>query len=166
MAGGETLNIARSGEGTAIWFAGNLMTVKSPSVWSEGGFSLVEALAPRGRATPLHRDPSDESFYVLEGELCFHVEGEERLARAGDTIGVRRGTAHAFVVRSEQARFLVLNTPGTHDAFFAAAGEPAERRELPPSGPPDMGRMMAAATANGIEILGPPPFAEGGAASS
>ena len=60
----------KAGEGETLWFAGAHQTVKHPGAWSSGGFSLVEVTVPRGRATPLHRDPSDETFYLLEGEIC------------------------------------------------------------------------------------------------
>src|SRR3989337_2524615 len=78
------LNWIGAREGEAIWFNGALMDVKSPGVWSEDAFSLVEVAMERGRATALHRDPSHETFYVLEGDLLFHVDGDERRASAGE----------------------------------------------------------------------------------
>ena len=67
----------RSGEGETLWFAGAHQTVKQPGAWSDGKFSLVEVRVLRGRSTPLHRDPSDETFYLLDGEMLFHAEGSE-----------------------------------------------------------------------------------------
>jgi quercetin dioxygenase-like cupin family protein len=146
-------------EGERIWFNGALITVKSPGEWSDDAFSLVEVASTRGRATGLHTDPSHETFYVLEGELLFHVDGEEVHAAAGDTVTVRRGTPHAFLVESEVARFLVLNTPGTHDRFFRDGGVPAhEGAALADAPPPDLERTMAAAKAHGVCFMGPPPF--------
>lgn len=87
-----------AGEGETLWFAGAHQTVKHPGAWSDGLFSLVEVVVPRGRATPLHRDPSDETFYVLDGELLFHVDGAEQRVAGGGTVSVRRGVAHAFMV--------------------------------------------------------------------
>ena len=144
--------------GEAIWFNGALVTVKVPGAWSGDAFSLVEVVSSRGRATGLHTDPSHETFYVLEGELLFHVDGEEQRLRAGDTASVPNGVPHAFVVVSEVARFLVLNTPGTHDRFFRAGGEPALDRDLSAAPAPDHDRTMAAAREHGVVFLGPPPF--------
>ncbi len=148
-----------SGDGEAIWFNGALITIKFPGEWSDDRFSIVEVSAPRGRATGLHTDPSDETFYVLEGELCFHLDGHEQRAQAGDTVGVRRGVPHAFLVVSDVARFLVLNAPGTHDRFFRAGGSPVTDRDFDAAPPPDHARTMAAAREHGVEFLGPPPFA-------
>ena len=158
---GNNVNAFRqvdAGTGETLWFAGAHQTVKHPGEWSEGKFSLVEVAVPRGRATPLHSDPSDETFYVLEGEMLFHVDGEECAASAGDTVALRRGVPHAFVATSEVARFLVLNTPGTHDAYFRDGGEPATHDDFDAAPPPDYEKMEASNRKHGVEILGPPPF--------
>jgi quercetin dioxygenase-like cupin family protein len=146
------------GEGEAIWFNGALMNVKVPGEWSDDAFSLVEVTSTEGRATGLHIDPSHETFYVLEGELLFHVDGEERRAEAGDSVAVPEGVPHAFLVVSDVARFLVLNTPGTHDRFFRAGGEPATDRDFAGAPQPNLERTMAAAQEYGVKFLGPPPF--------
>lgn len=154
------LNAVGPSEGEAIWFNGALITIKSPGEWSDDAFSLVEVAMERGRATGLHTDPSHETFYVLEGELLFHVDGKERRASAGETVAIRRGVRHAFVAVSELARFLVLNTPGTQDRFFRDGGFPANERDFASSPPPDLERTTAAAERYGVALLGPPPFAE------
>src|SRR3954467_10749276 len=82
-------------EGEAIWFNGALIRVKSPGAWSDGAFSLVEVAMPQGRATGLHVDPSHETFHILDGELLFHLDGEERRVAAGTTVAIRRGVPHA-----------------------------------------------------------------------
>jgi quercetin dioxygenase-like cupin family protein len=148
-------------EGDAIWFNGALQNVKLPGDWSDDALSIVEVLSREGRATGLHTDPSNETFYVLEGELLFHVAGDEHRAGAGETVTIRRGVPHAFLVLSETVRFLVMNTPGTQERFFRAGGEPAHSRDLADAPAPDPERTMAAAREFGIEFLGPPPFAVG-----
>lgn len=150
----------KAGEGETLWFASAHQTVKHPGIWSSGGFSLVEVNVPRGRATPLHRDPSDETFYVLEGDMLFHADGINHAAHAGDTISITKGVAHAFTATSDTARFLVLNTPGTHDSYFRDGGESATSRDLNDAPPPDLERIQASSEKHGIEILGPPPFTE------
>lgn len=155
------LNWIRPGEGEAIWFNGALMDVKSPGVWSEDAFSLVEVAMERGRATALHGDPSHETFYVLEGDLLFHVDGDERRASAGETVAIRRGVPHAFMAVSELARFLVLNVPGAHDRFFRDGGFPATSRDFADAPRPDLDRTRAAAERYGVELLGPAPFEAG-----
>ena len=148
----------KSGEGETLWFAGAHQTVKHPGAWTDGGFSLVEVVVPRGRATPLHRDPSDETFYLLEGDMLFHADGVNHDVHAGDTVSIAKGVAHAFIATSDTARFLVLNTPGTHDSYFRDGGEPATTHDLRDAPPPDLERIQASNQKHGVEMLGPPPF--------
>ncbi len=151
-------------EGDPIWFNGALQNVKLPGEWSDDALSLVEVSSTAGRATGLHTDPSHETFYVLEGELLFHVDGVEHAAGAGDTVSVRKGTPHAFVATSELAKFIVLNTPGTQDGFFRDGGEPATHQDFESAPAPDRERMDASCRKHGIEMLGPPPFSALGVA--
>jgi mannose-6-phosphate isomerase-like protein (cupin superfamily) len=134
------------------------MDVRAPGEWSADAFSLVEVQMERGRATGLHTDPGHETFHLLEGELLFHAEGEERPAQAGETVAIRQGVPHAFVCTSERARFLVLNVPGGHDRFFRDGGFPAEHRDFDRAPAPDLERTAASAQAHGVQLLGPPPF--------
>jgi mannose-6-phosphate isomerase-like protein (cupin superfamily) len=43
---------------------------------------------------PPHRQGREESFYVLEGDYVFEVDGWEIVAGAGCSIFAPRGTAH------------------------------------------------------------------------
>jgi len=151
--------------GELLWFNGDLFTFKATCEQTDGAFILFEEWARRGKVTPLHAHPDeDESFYVLEGEVLVQIDGEEHRGRPGGFISVPRGVPHAILVVSETARALTLLTPGSPaiEAFFRDAGDPAPRRELPPPAPLDMERIRAAAERHGaLEILGPPPFAQG-----
>jgi quercetin dioxygenase-like cupin family protein len=49
---------------------------------------------------------SDETYYMLDGEITFLFGEEIETARTGDFIMVPRDTRHAFRVDSETARFL------------------------------------------------------------
>ena len=150
-----------SEDGEALWFFGMLVTMKATAEQTGGEFLLIEELAPRGMATPLHVHPTDdESFYILEGEVTFYLEdGQPIPASAGSFFHIPKGyVPHAFQVDSETARFLVLTRPA-HERFIRAAAEPARAQTLPSEAPVDMDKVLAAAQANGLEILGPPPGA-------
>ncbi|CAA9587503.1 MAG: hypothetical protein AVDCRST_MAG88-4195 [uncultured Thermomicrobiales bacterium] len=148
--------------GETLWFFGTLLTVKASAEQTGGQFALVEQATPRGVVTTLHAQPEDdESFYVLEGELTFFLADNPPFrAAAGAFVHIPKGVAHAFRVDSETARYLDLTT-AQHERFMRAAGEPAQARVMPPPGPPDMEKVMAAAQQYGVEILGPPPGANG-----
>jgi hypothetical protein len=62
------------------------------------------------------------------------------------------------MVLSEVARLLTIHTPGSCEAFYYGASEPIGADG---SGPVDFDRIYSSAKENGgIEILGPPPFAQ------
>ena len=152
--------VVEQGEGEALWFFGMLILVKASAETTGGAFCLTEQLGRRGIATPMHSQTADqETFIMLDGELRFYLEGGDAITVGpGATVYVPAGMPHAFEIVSESARFLNLTTPN-HEAFFRAVSEPAPARELPPAGPPDMPKVMAAAARFGVEILGPPPAA-------
>lgn len=123
-------------------------------------YCLVEAIVPKGRgAPPNHHAGETEAFFMLEGEIAFHVDGREILARAGDHVAIPDGAVHAFAAVSETARVLILNAPGQmHDDFFTGVGQvlPEGATEpLPPSGPPDIPALVAFAAAKGMTVLAP-----------
>ena len=70
-----------------------------------------------------------------------------------------RGVPHAFMVTSQTARMLVLETPGGSEAFYRGASVTATD-DLLAEAPVDMSRVQQSAQQHGgIEIVGPPPFA-------
>jgi quercetin dioxygenase-like cupin family protein len=154
-----TATVRDSGEGEKRWFCGGgLHTWLATSEETGGAFLLFEFAGEQGKVTPLHLHPaSDETFYILDGEIMLDLAGEKRPLSAGGIGVVPRGVPHAFMVTSAQTRFLTIQTPGTDEAFYRLASEPASEGSQPI--PVDFDRVRAAAHETGaIEILGPPPF--------
>jgi quercetin dioxygenase-like cupin family protein len=144
-------------EGEPLWLLGGLITLKATGENTGGQLTLMEALAPPGFGVPLHaHEREHEAFYVLEGEMTFYLDEDAIQASAGAFFSIPPGTPHGFEVRSE-SRFLDLRTPGGFEGFFRAAGEPAQARTLPPTAPPDVAKLVAAAPSFGMTILAPPP---------
>jgi mannose-6-phosphate isomerase-like protein (cupin superfamily) len=148
------------GKGRAYWFYGALVTVHVSGEETGGRFCLLEFLQPPGEWTPLHvhRD-SDQTQYVLEGELTVYLPGGSFAVGAGECINTPRNVPHTeYVTSAGPARVLDVNAPSGFDAFVAAAGEPAAERTLPPphQPPPDLERLAALAAEHHIELLGPP----------
>jgi quercetin dioxygenase-like cupin family protein len=161
--------IRGEGQGERCWFAGGGVHLwKATAEETGGAFILFEDRMPRGKTTPLHTHPhEDETFIVLEGEILVHVEGSEYRVGPGGIAVVPRGTRHAFLVTSEMARILALQTPGSGEAFYRDASEPSTD-ETDAERPADFDRLRAAAERNPscIEILGPPPFEAVGKATA
>lgn len=151
--------VCAEGEGEKRWFyGGGLHTWKATAEQTGGAFFVFEDALTRGKTTPLHRHPDqDEIVYVIEGEILYSGAGSEHRVRRGGTIVTPRGTPHAFVVVSETARLLFLQTPGTGQPFYRNASEPAGEAD----GLVDFAKIGAAARETGAtEVLGPPPFAK------
>jgi quercetin dioxygenase-like cupin family protein len=137
------------GGGTHLWLAREGET--------SGGFMLFEDRMVAGKTTPLHTHPHEESFYVIDGAIRMHVQGEEHELRAGGFAVVPRETAHAFLVTSDEARILSLHTPAGGEAFFRSASEPVTEGGTHPG--VDFSKVVAAGVESGsMTVLGPPPF--------
>src|SRR3712207_6707773 len=90
--------VLEPGEGEALWFNNDLLTFKATGAGTGGAFLLVDELARRGKVTPLHTHPEEgETFYVLEGQALFHVEGNERSLGPGGFVSVPPGAPHAYL---------------------------------------------------------------------
>jgi uncharacterized protein YjlB len=113
----------------------------------------------RGKTTPMHLHPNeDEAIYVLEGELLVDMDGVQHRVAQGGLFVAPRGVPHAFMVTSEKARVLGLQTPGTGWAFYEALTEPVASPEEE-TRPPDWARLrQVAERSESIELLGPAPF--------
>jgi quercetin dioxygenase-like cupin family protein len=129
---------------------------KVTSAETASAFILFEDVMTKGKATPLHIHPEvDETLYVLEGEILLHLDGHEQRVGPLGVAMAPRGVPHAFLVVSETARMLFVEVPGSSEAFYRGASEPATTTP----GPVDFGRVAASAERyGGIVILGPPPF--------
>jgi len=160
-----------------LWFLGTLARVKLDGQQTAGRFALIELLAPRGAAPPLHSHPQDETFYVLDGEVTAWIVEPELLPNdqddppawvtqcaqrcgPGTVVFAPGGTPHTFRVESDTARTLILSTPAGIEDFMRALGAPAQWPWLPP--PPDgprvpAERMETVGREQAVVNHGPPP---------
>jgi quercetin 2,3-dioxygenase len=154
-----TASIVRNvGEGERMWFlGGGIHTWKAQAEETGNSMIVFEDELERGKVTPMHLHADvDEAMYVIEGEILLNVEGSERTVRAGGFTFAPRGCAHAFVVTSERARVLAIQTPGSGQTFYRSASQPADESG---TGPVDFDRILEVAGETGATtILGPPPF--------
>lgn len=149
-----TATIRQQGEGEQAFFCGGgTFTWKVTGSETGGAFFIFEDHMEQGKVTPLHIHPNaDESFYLIEGEIVVHIDGEETAVGAGGLAMFPRGVPHAFMVTSPTAKMLAFQNPAAGEAFYRHASESQPT-------PVDFDRIRAAAEATGaIEILGPPPF--------
>ena len=82
-------------------------------------WSLMEVEVPERTGPPPHDHPWDEAYYVVAGEMRFHIDGREQLVKAGDFIYAPGGTVHGFQGASrEPARVIIFDAPAHAEAFF------------------------------------------------
>ena len=150
--------VRNGGEGERMWFLGGGIHTRK-AVAEETGNSMIVFVdeLERGKVTPMHLHADvDEAMYVIEGEIVLNVEGSERTVGAGGFTFAPRGCAHAFVVTSDHARVLGIQTPGSGQAFYRNASQPANESG---TGPVDFDRIREVAAETGATtIIGPPPF--------
>ena len=152
--------VRAAGEGEKRWFlGGGLHTWKVRATDSDGSLVVFEDELEGGKLTPLHMHADvDEAIYVLEGEIVLEAHGEPVVVGAGGFAFAPRGVPHAFMVRSDRARLLAIQTPGSGESFYIQASETVTDGST--SGPVDFERLGAIAAETGATtILGPPPFA-------
>ena len=147
------------GEGEALWFNGGLGVLRATADQTEGRYAVLELLAPKGFASPLHiHRKEDEFFVVLSGEVRVQ-HGEAVIeAVAGSVVYGPRGVAHAFHVDSAEARLLLLFGPAGVEGFFREAGKPARSLGLPPADEQFLDKQALTEIASRYhqEFVGPP----------
>jgi len=112
---------------------------------SDGQIGLMELTASPGIEPPLHvHTHEDEWYYVLDGEVTFHVGGDIHHGRAGSLAFLPRAIPHTFTIESPTARMLLLNAPGGFERMF----------ELAPSTPEE---AMTALSRYDVAVVGPHP---------
>lgn len=139
------------------WFVGSLNRVIATAAQTNGAFGLLEQWGRKGFAPPLHvHHREDSALYLLEGRLRVRVGDDETVIEAGQFAFLPRDVAHTFRVESERAHFLELVLPGGFEQFHLDASDPAPTATLPPEGPIDVARLLAAVGPYDAEIIGPP----------
>jgi quercetin dioxygenase-like cupin family protein len=93
---------------------------------------MMEELLPKDSGPGPHKHTwSDETFYMLDGEITFLIGDEIKTARTGDFLMVPRNTRHAFRVDSETARFLNGYTPASLEACPRGVRDAGNRTRSP-----------------------------------
>jgi hypothetical protein len=117
----------------------------------------VAPLATSSRAPIIRANGEGDKRSFLEGEILVNADGIESRIGAGGLSFTPKGVPHAFLVVSDRARLLSMQSPATGQAFYRGASEPATEDT---SETVDIARVQASATENprGVKLLGPPPF--------
>jgi quercetin dioxygenase-like cupin family protein len=114
-----------AGSGQAYWVMGDRFTYLVTGEETGGSyFTLTAHLAPNAGPPPHVHHLEDEQFYVLEGNLTFHVGDLTIEAKAGDFLHIPRKTVHWFKNGPAPSRVLATFSPAGIEGFFRDVGEP------------------------------------------
>jgi mannose-6-phosphate isomerase-like protein (cupin superfamily) len=110
--------VVRPGEGRRV---GNVEFLARTEDTPRFNLALV-TITPHRAGPPLHtHEGEDDSFYMLEGELTFTVDGDEVVAGPGTFVLVPPGVSHTFANRTgEVARFVNVHAPAGFDLRLEA----------------------------------------------
>jgi quercetin dioxygenase-like cupin family protein len=109
--------------------------------------TLVETSPPGGGPPPHRHQNEDETFFVIEGEYEFLVDGTWVKAFAGDSFYRGRGTIHGFRnCGTTMGRILIFVQPGRFQSYL---------EEISPlSVPADLGKLIEISNRYGITFPG------------
>jgi quercetin dioxygenase-like cupin family protein len=148
------------GEGRVIAIVGDVYRFLATGAETGGKYATIEAVVPPGGGPPPHtHSREEESFYVLEGEITFTVNGERLVAGPGTFANMPVGSLHTFKNESAvMARMVISVAPAGLEEMFFEVGTPLPpgSTTAPPPTPEEIGRLLAVAPRYGIEIAPPP----------
>lgn len=130
-----------TGEGEPMsWFTASFRLKAS-----DDQIGMMELEGSPGVEPPMHvHRNEDEWYYLLDGEVTFHVGPDTYRGRAGSFVFFPRAVPHTFTIETPAARMLLLNAPGGFERMF----------ELAPKTPEE---AVAALARYGVEVVGPHP---------
>jgi quercetin dioxygenase-like cupin family protein len=139
------------GESEQRWMGETSTYFLATGALTGDAFALVDERAIGGESVPLHKHDDVESFYVLEGEVCFYLDGQSGVrVGAGGFVHIPGGTIHGFRIESAMARYLILTTP-RHGEFYRAISLPSPHAAITDA------VIGQACQDYGIEFVGPLP---------
>ena len=123
-------------DGPAYWMVGILWVMLATGEQTDGEYSMMWELCPKGSGPVPHYHDQDEQFYIMDGEITYLANGEELKAGPGTFVLIPRGTVHSFRIDSETATLLNSYTPAGFERTITELAEPAQAREIPPTDRP------------------------------
>lgn len=129
---------------------GDLLYIKLASKDTADACTVIENIVPAGGGPPLHvHHREDETFFIIEGDYIFEIEGRRTSAHPGDFLRGPRNIPHTFqnVTAASGSMLLTVTPAGVEEFFRALAAIP---------GPPEPAKLLPVYQKYGIELLGPP----------
>ena len=146
-------------QGKPYWMVDILWVVLADRATTNGAFSLMWQLCPKGSGPGPHYHDQDEGFFVNEGQITYLAGGQQLVATQGSFVWIPRGTVHSFRVDSKTATLLNFYTPAGFEQVILNAGLPPQAFTLPPEGSGmalNQPQMMALFAEIGMHVVAEP----------
>ena len=128
---GRRYSFLPPGGGPSYDWSADHTFVKASAADTGGAYALMEDNLKPSFALGLHLHRRHaETFYILDGAVDFHVDGDWMTARAGACLHVPPGVPHASVVNDPDVptRMLMIFQPAGFDQYLAAMAALSEAK--------------------------------------
>ena len=110
-------------------FHGSQITIKVLSSESSNSYTVLDILHPPNSGPAEHQHPKGpETFYIIEGNYEFFLNGKLFIAKAGDTVCVPTGELHRFVTGEKGGHVIVVSPPNLEFYFWEVSKLLSERK--------------------------------------
>lgn len=100
-------------------FHGAKFTIKVLSSETENKYTVLDIFHSPNLGPSLHKHPKgSETFYIIEGDYHFILNGKSINGKPGDTIFVPKDTPHRFEVGPKGGHAIVISPPDLELYFF------------------------------------------------
>ncbi len=152
----HSATLRKPAEGRTIAVVGDVYRFLATGEETGGKYAMWEAIVPPGGGPPPHiHSREEESFYILEGEITFHVGDERIVATPGTFANMPVGSLHSFKNETDKtARMILSVAPAGLEQMFFEVGVPLKEgsaEALPPT-KQEIEKLLAVAPNYGIEI--------------
>ena len=147
-----------STEGRTIAVVGDVYRFMATGDETDGKYAMWEAIVLPGGGPPPHiHSREEESFYILDGEITFTVNGKQIVATEGMFANMPVGSLHSFKNNTDKtARMILSVAPAGLEKMFFEVGHPVNLgQEPPPPSQAEIEKLLAVAPNYGVEIKVP-----------
>ncbi len=113
----------------SFWLGGDNYSVVATGADTEGQLSLFDVFVPQQTGNQQQVSaPADEAYYILDGNVSFHVGNQDFTATPKSFFYLPKGNSYTLTnTGTTSARALLFNTPSGLENFFATAGIPGDK---------------------------------------
>lgn len=104
-------------------FHGAKFTIKVLTSETDGEYTILDVIHPPNIGPALHLHPKGpETFYIIEGDYEFILDGNVISGKSGDVILVPKGVPHRFTVGKNGGHAIVISPPELEFYFLNVSG--------------------------------------------